>query len=267
MISSRLVKKHYNDTLTGKKYLCDYVVMEFLRGYIKNVVEFYLVLTVPSIESVDEALDFWSNNFKSRSLKDILKMMSNLLQTHSCINDKLKAKRVIAEYVRTMTGKLNNSFVRIGDDNTYCEKSKVVIDYNPEDLDETMRHYHESLVDKKHANHCHVNVFFKDKHLIETNKIVNESSGYAFATNSSRDGYDRLVEALADFMSKNKAMTCASCTAIGDVAISLLSKKDWLLEHSDYSFDYLCEILGKNHRLHPNDAVIIKTSATNYEEQ
>lgn len=256
LISHPKVKRYYKSKLRGDKYICEYVSMEFLRGYIKSVVGFYLLLNMPQYENFSDALYVWSNKFAIREHKNIEIMLSNLFEENKCGNDKEKSKRILADYIRRLIGKLNTGFKKIDHDNISCAKGRIELNYDPKNIDKCFRVFYEALSNNGWHKECKINdiVRMYEKEIFEIIKKADEISA---SHSGNKKGFERIVEKLKELSEKEKMITCAFCATLGDVVIVLLSETKWILEHTDYSFNYLCEILDKNHRCHPNDTKII----------
>ena len=243
------VKEYYRESLSGDIYICDYIKMEFLRGYIKNCIDFYLILNMPQYSSFSDALAMWSQKFQIREQKNIITMMSNLLEHNDCINDKEKTAIILADYIRRLIGKLNYCFKNIGIDNTKCNKASIKLKYDPKNTQDSFRNY----LDDFKKSECNVNNFIFKNHKKSISKLINTVIKNEYG---NRDGFDKIIKILNE-MPDDKTITCAKCSKIGDMIISLLPPGDFQLEHTDNSFNYFCKVLNKQHRQHPNDGKIL----------
>lgn len=257
LISPPGVKEYYKSKLSGDKYICDYVNMEFLRGYIKSAINFYLLLSMSQYDSFSAALNVWANKFEIRKVKNIQQMVSNLIEANECFDDKEKSKRVLADYIRRLIGKLHTGFKKIEHDSTYCTKGKIDLNYDPKNIKECFLSFEEALSDNNQYKQCNISDFIKDQYRKEIHEIVEKADDVSGSHSRNKDGFNKIVEKLKELSEKKNGITCAFCANLGDVVISLLSDPEWTLEHTDYSFDHLCEILNKKHRRHPNDTKII----------
>ena len=248
------VKEYYDSVLKGEKYTCEYVNMEFLRGYIKSVINFYFLLAMPQYKSFSDVLHIWSNKFQIREHKNIEIMIANLLKSNECFNDKEKSLRILAEYIRRLIGKLHVSFKKIGNDNTYCTKGKLKLKFNPENLDKCLRTFVDILSDNNEYKKCKINQFLKQKHKNEITKILKKAEKINDLGN--KEGFEKIIKSLRSL--SEKEITCKYCSSLGDAIIALLSDPNLTLEHTDISFNYLCKILNKKHNIHPYDNKIME---------
>ena len=247
------VKEYYDSVLKGEKYTCEYVRMEFLRGYIKSSINFYFLLAMPQYTSFSDVLNIWSNKFQIREHKNIEVMIANLFEFNECLNNRDKSLRVLADYIRRLIGKLHHSLKKIGNDSTYCTKGELKLEFNPVELDESLRSFVNILQDNKQYKNCKINEFIKQKHKDDIKRIIEIADKINELGN--KKGFDKIVESLKSL--SEKEITCAYCSKLGDAIIALLSDVNWSLEHTDYSFNYLCEILNKKHSIHPYDKIIM----------
>lgn len=56
--------------------------LEMKRSYLMNIISFYFILRIETINTIGDALAFWSNRFKSSELKAILQLIPQLFSTH-----------------------------------------------------------------------------------------------------------------------------------------------------------------------------------------
>ena len=255
LTSPKKVKNYYLQKLKGEKYICDYIKMEFLRGYIKSLIDFYFLLSIPHY-NISEVLHVWSQKFQIRDHKNIVVMISNLLEFRGCIDNKEKSLRAIADYIRRLIGKLNENFKSIGNDNTYCKKGKTKLNFLPHSINESFRSFFDTIKDNEQYKMCKINDFIYEKHKNDIQKLIENAE--KVKNSGNREGFDKIIRSLNKLSSKK--ITCSGCSKLGDAVISILVDNDMILEHTDYSFTYLCTILNKRHNLHPNDKLIMDNS-------
>lgn len=230
--------------------------MEFLRGYISNCIDFYFLLSMPQYDTFSDAILVWSNRFQVRSHKNIEIMFANLIKYRSLSDDKEGSKRAIADYIRRLVGKLHILCKDMGQDETYCPKGILKIEFNPDDIDDSLRSFQLKLKNNNAYADCRIDYFVKQKREEFFKKIsvrfVEDENG------NKRKGFDKLVCDL-EKISIEKNITCAYCSKIGDAVIAVLSLNldGCTLEHTDYAFNYLCPILKQGHRLHSNEVKIL----------
>src|SRR5579859_6958589 len=94
--------KQYFKTQFGNNpaYASAYVQMEIRRSYLRNIINFYFVLNLPTINTFGDALKLWSNRFKSSENKAVLQLAGELADAQHIDRtrprDKLAALRALA---------------------------------------------------------------------------------------------------------------------------------------------------------------------------
>jgi hypothetical protein len=247
------VKNYYIKKLKGDKYICDYIKMEFFRGYIKSSIDFYFLLAMPQYSNFSEVLYVWSHKFQIREHKNIEIMIANLLEFNGYLDNKEKGLRKLADYIRRLIGKLNQSFKSIGNDSTYCKKGKLKLNFKPHSIKESFLDFFNLIKDNEQYKACKIKEFIYNKQK-DNIKILIEH-GEKISGLGDKEGFNKLTKNLNQL--NGKEITCSHCSKLGDAVISILSNNDMTLEHTDYSFNYLCKILNKKHNLHPYDKAIM----------
>lgn len=255
LTSEKKVKDYYTSCLTGQKYICKYIRMEYFRGFIANCIQFYFLLTMPSVGTLAEAISIWSNKFGSRKPKNILTMISNLLNQGGIKNSKQRMEKRLADYIRRLISKTYSNFSSIGNDATHCIKGRIKMAFNPKDIDTSFHGFLDAVSDKEAHLKCKVEKFLKQTHVSELSKLVEKKD---IKLEAKKDGFNKLVERIPTI--QETKITCAYCSKLGDLIIALIYSKEWQLEHTDYSFDYICEILKKRHFRHSNDTKLLLES-------
>jgi hypothetical protein len=55
------------------------ILQEMHRSYLRNVIEFYFILQLPSIVTMGDALALWSNRYQISKQKAIQQLMAQIL--------------------------------------------------------------------------------------------------------------------------------------------------------------------------------------------
>lgn len=103
--------------------------MEIKRSYLINLISFYFVLRLETINSIGDAIALWSNKFKASELKAILQLIPQLFSTHqlnfSSDQDKEKALSILAIYIKRFELILRRKFNNTTIDSTACARALV----------------------------------------------------------------------------------------------------------------------------------------------
>ncbi|MCW8896955.1 MAG: hypothetical protein OQJ96_01435 [Flavobacteriales bacterium] len=257
--SSSEYKKYLNNNLGKDRYISHYIQKEFVNGLIIPMMSFYSLLRMKHITSVADALSVWNNKFNSRELKSINVLVVNLLSSHYIdLNDLRKkdsASKLIADYIRRLLSLLELRFKFIGVDNNLCVKTKLVLDYDLDKLDNIFSQYLKDFKKSDDSKICNINTFFKT-HSSQIDKIQKSTLNI---DKTDRSGLEKIQK---NIKSINNNMSCVKCAKLGDMIISILTPSNMRLEHTDNSFDYLMELLEKTHYKHPSELAIQKKAET-----
>ena len=69
----RYFASHLRD---NPRYISAYVQMELKRSYLRHVVDFYFTLHLPTLQTINDAISFWSNKFRTSELKAVLQLVA-----------------------------------------------------------------------------------------------------------------------------------------------------------------------------------------------
>ena len=127
------------------------------------------------------------------------------------------------------------------------------LQYNRKDIDQSFHDFLENFNDATNSKSCDLKVFIQSKSKARIQEFIDNKN--IKITGSDKKGFDKLLKEHGNL----KNYTCAECTKIGDLIISLLVPKDMRLEHTDNSFDYLMKISKGSHFKHPSEVSILKT--------
>lgn len=233
--------------------------MEFINGFLIACINFYGVLRQPNIKNTSDALYFWNNGFQSRRLKAVHAMIANLLETRdvdlNSVRDKELAANYIAEYIQRIILLFDKKFKKIGSYSDLCQRNKYTLDITNEDnMDQVFIKYLNGFLDKNNCNKCKIKLFI-NKHESEISKI--KSAQNLEIADSKKSGFERLIKEIESINQSH--ISCKKCNAIGDLIISLITPVNMRIEHTDYSYDFLSEILAKEHFRHPSETEILKS--------
>lgn len=237
-----------------------FVKMEFRRSFLVNLIRFFFVLDMAHIESVDDAAILWSNKFKTSELKAILQIISKLFDTEkidsSSSTEKEKALLALGRLIKRYET-LIEGYTDIGTHSTRCARANVTLDINLEKLREDLHGFLELFDDTKSCrDRCVVDEFLLSKKRKAVERFVALSG--SLSKQKETAGFKRIVENLEDILSEGpSACSCKRCEKIGDAVIALDTPRSFSIEHTDYSFDQLCDSLGQPHQRHPSETAVL----------
>ncbi|MDF5716853.1 MAG: hypothetical protein PUP93_24040 [Rhizonema sp. NSF051] len=105
LLGTQTYKQYFESQFTSQPlYISNYVQMEIKRSYLINLISFYFVLRLETINNIGDAIALWSNRFKTSELKAILQLIPQLFSTHklnfSNDQDKELALSILAIYIK-----------------------------------------------------------------------------------------------------------------------------------------------------------------------
>jgi hypothetical protein len=246
-------------------YVVPYVQMEFRRSYLRNLINFYFVLDLPTIPTYGDALTFWSNRFKTSEQKAVMQLAGQLANAHRIdqtrARDKPAALRALADYIKRVDVKLRRAFSNPGKDSARCARAAVPLQVTSDAPSEGLRHFLEAFDDVKTCrSKCRIDDFLLRRYRDSVNGYVTASK--TLPPHKDNDGFLGVAGNLEDVLKKGAtACTCARCEKIGDAVIALDAPRDMRLEHTDHSFDHLCRSIKQPHYKHPSEAAVVTGGA------
>lgn len=131
ILGSTPYRKYFEDYFGGDKlYVSKYVKMEFFRSFMCPVFDFYFTLDLPNIQTIDDALAVYSNNFKSSELKALIQFVGQIFRTRGfCFSsplDKEKAVRSVGQVAVRQYYLFRNRFRDIGVNAARCQRADMV---------------------------------------------------------------------------------------------------------------------------------------------
>lgn len=79
LLGTQVYKQYFKSQFTDQQlYISNYVQMEMKRSYLINLISFYFVLRLETINNIGDAITLWSNRFKASELKAILQLIPQL---------------------------------------------------------------------------------------------------------------------------------------------------------------------------------------------
>lgn len=228
--------------------------MEIIRGYLIPCINFYFTFKMPTVESISDALSLWNQKFNAREIKAVTSMFASLLSKNdfdfNSLKEKDKAAFRIGEYIRRLIGSIPYKFTDIGQETKLCSKTSTNLDFNPVDIDTSFKNFLNQFGSNKSAE-CNIETFLQ-RHKKEIDSVL--KSNTIKLENSQPEGFTKICEVLL----KEYKCNCSTCAKLGDLIIAIIAPSIMRIEHTDYSFDYLCEALNKNHFRHESEVAIMK---------
>ena len=260
------VKQYYKEHFGNDRlYISEYVQMEFRRSVIAPLIDFYMLLDMPPIQSLGDALATWSESFKPGALKAVLRLIGQIVDTHQLDGrDKEECLRVIGRIIKRIERSVGDRFVNIGENATRCARSRVhLVTTQTEQLpiSDQFKEFIDQFNDVQSCrSRCRVDAFILSRSKAEIEAFIAHSETLEKPNHQDNKGFVGISENLQTISDKGgDACSCRMCGRIGDAIIALETPINMQLEHTDRSFNHLCDLLQKPHYQHPA-AITIQNS-------
>jgi len=229
-IRTHLIKKLEGST----KITSPYIKMEFERGFICSLIEFYFDLKKHT--SIHDASVYWAEDFSKRKLKNIYFSITPIfigIKNDSDIKRALLNLRNEIKKIISLFSRLINRFDK-NETACYCSNFRLDLDSNTvEDVENSFVEFYQHYYKYNYAGNCKVVDFFDNKK--EILKRIKEYS-------SKEAGYIQQQANLAKLF--NKDISCGSCGTVGDTIIALECPDYAILLSLDSVFADLCKVIG-----------------------
>lgn len=242
-------------------YISNYVQMEIKRSYLINLISFYFVLHLETINNIGDAIALWSNRFKTSELKAILQLIPQLFSIHqlnfSSPQDKEKALSILGIYIKRFELILRRKFNNTNIDSTACARALVSLNVDLKNPVLGLKQFADEFGDVKTCrSKCQIDQFLLVQYRSEISRLVEQASQLPKNTNTR--GFINIANNLKEILAVGAtACDCKRCEKIGDAVIALDAPRNMRLEHTDNSFDYLCPPINQPHYKHPSENQIV----------
>ena len=267
LLATQAYKQYLNLQLeNGSLYISNYVQMEMKRSYLMNIISFYFILRLETINTIGDALAFWSNRFKTSELKAILQLVPQLFSTHkldfTSPQDKEKALQILGIYIKRFELILRKKYVNTGQDGTACARAVVPLKVDLENMAEGLKQFADDFGDVETCqSQCQIGQFLLERYRSEIEIYIQQAS--QLPKNNNTKGFLKIVDNLKEIREQGAtACSCKRCEKIGDAVIALDAPRQMRLEHTDNSFNYLCPPIEQPHHKHPSENQILTDSSS-----
>ncbi len=262
LLGTQVYKQYFKSQFTDQPlYISNYVQMEMKRSYLINLISFYFVLRLETINNIGDAITLWSNRFKASELKAILQLIPQLFSTHqlnfSSSQDKEKALAILGIYIKRFELLLRKKFNNTNNDATACARAIVPLDLDLQNAAAGLKQFADEFGDVDTCrNKCQIDQFLLVQYRSEIEQLVQIAS--QLPKNANTRGFIKIVNNLKEILAQGAvACDCKRCVKIGDAVIALNAPRNMQLEHTDNSFDYLCPAINQPHYKHPSENQIV----------
>jgi hypothetical protein len=243
-------------------YRSRFVLMEFTRSYIRPIIGLCFDLCLPNIENTADTIIYWSNKFKRSELKAVPQMIGDILRTQTVdltsAAGKEQSLRSLAAYIERVLMKMEFKFRDTGTDSARCARATTPLDVDLDQPCESLRRFVKAFDNVRALRgKCRIDDFVQRRYRGEVTRYLDKAG--TLKSNRATTGFLGIADNLRPILDGGRtAGSCKSCEAIGDAIIALDAPRGMRLEHSDLSFDLLCDLIGQPHKRHPSASVLAK---------
>jgi len=250
--STSRYKDYLNSNIDYEKsYVSEFVRLEVFRSYLATIIDFYFMLDMPTLKSVDEGFQFWHHNYKSSHHKAVLQLISKLLANPGIdlneLRSKDKAQNFIAIEIKKRYLQFKQTFKNISNNTPRCYRATIKLNMLSTDFKNELVKFKQEFDDVDNCrNHCRIDNFVLSKYSSEVSKLIEDCENQGLPKSNCMR---KICNKLKKIQSKgSSACNCRMCDSIGDSIIGIDCPVDYQIEHTDNSFDYICNSLNKPHR-------------------
>jgi hypothetical protein len=229
----------------GKVHVSNFIRMEYLRGVVLNLIDFYFLLK--DSESVPDALIDWAQLVhQERKLKIVLMFLPSWIQGQESWQNKDTSLRRLGDLIIRMVYEFDETYTRRVKDRLRCQLGRVRFGYRSFREDILLRFYERFTAIQKSIPSCKLCEFkATQQNSLEHKKIdlFSPAQRQKFKTNA---GYVKQAERLEEVASLTEtAPKCRWCERLGDSIIVLHLPVKFLLITADKSFEAFGQVLNQ----------------------
>lgn len=258
-------KEYYDSEFSDQDLnVSDYVFMEFRRSLIIPLLEFICLVDMPENRCLDDALAIWEDHFSSGKLKAVGFIVRKLIRFDKINPSDADSKQLtvlrLSQIVNDLEREWRTVFVQYNG-HTECPRAKAKLKLKGASAALDAELFAKSF-----------NAVVKQRKQCDIGKMLFHTSSQDVAKmcawlkqqhEKSNPGFYKVTRNLTEFANNHaKLSSCIACAKIGDAVIAIDTSKSKRLEHTDLSFEDLCDSIGLPHKLHPSARAVLKTIVT-----
>lgn len=263
---TRAARRSYKEGLPGKRYVSNYVSLEFHGACLRRLIDVYFLIDMPNIETVTDALRLAAQHFAARQLKMDIQaalLLGGMASSRSLSmdepDDKAPLQLAFGEYILRLASLFKRAFTNIGTDSARCKRCLAQLKPDFKDQQVALKAFADEYDDHlRHRKACGIAKFFLRKHKDQVEALC--AAAPTSKPKSKHKAFIGMCEGLQAILDENGGPhSCLKCSKLGDIIIALDVPSDMSIAHLDNSFNDICPILGKQHRQFPSVSAATKT--------
>jgi len=222
-----------------------FIRMEYLRGFISNLIELYFL--IKDEESVSDALIVWTQTkvHQERKFVVVLMTISEWITTQDDWADYRKTLRRLGEFIIRMVCTFDETFSNRASDPMNCGLGRVDVPRRTFDEAILLDFYKQFTEIRERTASCDLCKFKEDQRRSLSNREIDLHSKEQRHRFKSNKGYCKQAERLERAADVAEMIpSCRWCERLGDSIIALHVPSEALLVTADRAFEVFKQILG-----------------------
>lgn len=170
IVGGRYYRDYLRATLDGSRaHVSKYVMMEIRRGYLGVAVNFYFWASEPTFVTLGEAMEHWSDTFRSREAKTTIEIIGELVDMQRFRlddpADKSGALREIARHIIEVDRAMRQLLTDCGRDSCRCAMAAIPFSVRPDNTHADLEKWKSEFGDVKACrNRCRIDHFLSERY-------------------------------------------------------------------------------------------------------
>lgn len=190
LLGTKAYQQYFESQLDPpSRYISPFIAMEIKRSYLRNVIKFYFTLRLPTLETVADAITFWSNHFQGSKHKAIEQLVAQLLTQEAFSNlnplQKDQALAILEAYLRQFITALMGEFTHLDSDSTECTRASVPLFLNTSDFAESLKAFIDEFDDLQTCREqCRIAEFLLEDYKLQLENYLSQAELLSPSTES-----------------------------------------------------------------------------------
>ncbi len=236
----------------GRVEVSIFIRMEYLRGLVLNLIEFYFL--IKESDSVSDALIDWSQKvMQDRKLKIVLMTISRWLVEQEDSRNKDKSMRRLGDLIVRLVYEFDEIFRGLAKDRLQCRLGRVRLPRRTFGEDMLLRFYERFKAIQSSTPDCSLCKFKTIRQSALARRGIDLHSIAQRQKYAKNPGYIRQAERVVEALNTHETLpNCRWCERLGDTIIILQSPDKAILVTADRAFEAFGEILNREIRRLPS---------------
>jgi hypothetical protein len=185
LLGTETYRSYFQRSLADQSlYISNYVQMEMRRSFLVNIIAFYFILSLETIPTLNDAISFWSNEFRASRLKAFIQFLPELTTLIHANNlestnpdDKEKILFLIGLYIKRFELILRRKFPSTVKDSTLCTRALIPLQLQLDDMTQGLKAFLNAFEDTKACREqCRISQFLLEDYHAEVETYTQQAS-------------------------------------------------------------------------------------------